>query len=196
MLKKFNYRLFQAQRVLRAPEECVRQRMERDLLQVLHRNMRRKEGGDILSVADQVTHNGRADERVLRFREEEHRVNTRQTAIGVSDGLLILEVLDGADAPEDDVGIDLPGEVHRQGVIALHGDMRLVTKRFGDNLISLFNGEECLLRIVHTNRDHHFVHEIQRTLHDRIVSYRKRIETTRKYSYSHLLFFAKVQIIC
>ena len=95
MLKKFNYRLFQAQRVLRAPEECVRQRMEKDLLQVLHRNMRRKEGGDILSVADQVTHNGRADERVLRLREEEDRVDTRQTTVGVGDGLLRLPVLPG-----------------------------------------------------------------------------------------------------
>ena len=166
------------------------------LLQVFHRDMRRQKCGDVLAVTDQVAHHGRADEGVLRLREEEDRVDTRQTTVGVGDGLLILEVLNGADAPENDVGIDLPGEVHRQGVIAFHGDMRLVTKRFGDDLISLLDGEECLLRIIHTNRDHHFVHEIQRTLHDRIVSYRKRIETTRKYSYSHLLFFAKVQIIC
>ena len=196
MLKKFNYRLFQAYGSLRDPKEASGRGWMGDLLQILHRNMRREESGDILSVANQVTHNGRADERVLRFREEEHRVNTRQTTVGVGDGLLVLEVLDGADAPEDDVRIDLPGEVHRQGVIALHGDVRLITESLGDDLISLLNGEECLLRIVHTNCYHHFVHEIQRTLHDRIVSYRKRIETTRKYSYSHLLFFAKVQIIC
>lgn len=144
MLKKFNCGLFQAQGFPRDTRKRIRQRREGQatLLQVLHRNMRREEGGDILPVADQVSYNSRANEGVLRLREEEHRVDTRKTAVGVGDGLLILEVLDGADAPEDDIRIDLPGEVHRQRVVALHRDMRLVTKCFRDDLIPLLDGEE------------------------------------------------------
>src|SRR5574344_526078 len=76
--------------------------------------------GSILAVLQHVTHHRRTDVGVLRLGKEQNGVDARQRPIGVGNGFFVLEILNGADATQNDGGIHLLGKIDRHGIITAH----------------------------------------------------------------------------
>ena len=142
----------------------------------------------VLAVGQQLAHDGGADAGELGFGEEQDGLYARQLAVDVGDGLLVLEVLDGADASYDEIGADLPREVDGQAVIRPDADARLVAVVLAYHLLASGDGEMGVLVLVDAYADDNLVDEGQGAPHHRGVSGGEGVECAGKYGSCHFFY--------
>ena len=100
---------------------------------------------------------------------------------------LVLEVRDRPQPPDNDVGVQLFGEVHQQGRERLHHDLAGdVRNGLAQHLHPLFGREQGSLVVVLGYADDHAVHQLGRARDDVGVPVGDRIEGARIQPDAHL----------
>ncbi len=113
---------------------------------------------NVAAVQGHLFHQGGGDEGVLFRRGEEDALQGRhQATVHVGELEFVLEVGDGAQAPDQHVGLLLPGKIHQQAGEAHHLDVGQVSRHLPGQLDTLRQIEQRPFARAVGHPDHHLV---------------------------------------
>ena len=108
--------------------------------------------------------------RVLRLGEENERLDAGELTVHVGDVLLVLKVVDRADAAQDKAGADGVGKVDGERVVGGHTDAWLVAIEGADELQPFLDREVGPFVLVRADGHDDLVHQPQAAVDKRTVA--------------------------
>jgi len=138
---------------------------------------RRDEAPDVAAEAEDFFDQARGDEGVLDGGEHEDGLDFgAELAVHERHLQFVFVVGDGADAADDDFGVQAAHEVDEEAVEGVHFDAGDAVRAAEDELHPLRDGEQRRLPFVLQHRHHDHVEQLRRPADDVEVSVRHRVE--------------------
>ena len=139
-----------------------------------------QEIGNVFAISHEFAHHAGGYVGVLRLGEEEDGFHAAQTVVHGGDVALVLEVLDGTEAAQDESGSFAARQVNGEVFVGNYLDARLGGVEPTDDFHTLFGGVEGTLPVVDPDPDNDAVEHGQSALDDAGVAYGEGVEGPRE----------------